>query len=279
MSHQARERPPRDGANRDASDSRAYVPGYPVSSKVALRSRIQNRPLPRSDRRHLDTGGRDVLVIRLRRVPKNRENCPATHFNATGSSRHRRGFPGRRRAAARRGRPRRDQHAAAGRRGRREPGTRPLLLRLDGRALRPGARALHRAARRAPARDVRGRRAVHREVAHGVALPAGGPRRRLLEDLDGASGAVLEPPRPAPARRARERGVARRAARGVRARRDAGVRTRRGRVPGRGARRDDDDLRPGLCARAPRGDRRGPRSSCSTGSSAGSSGSSERESR
>ena len=40
---------------------------------------------------------------------------------------------------------------------------------------------------------------VHREVAHGVALPGGGPRRGLLEDLDGASGAVLEPPGPAPA--------------------------------------------------------------------------------
>ena len=73
-----------------------------------------------------------------------------------------------------------------------------------------------------------------------------------------------------PRDRAGERRVARGAPRRVRGRGE-GVRPRRRGVPGRGARRDDHDLRPGLRARAPGGDRRGARASCSTGSSAGSS--------
>ena len=55
--------------------------------------------------------------------------------------------------------------------------TRPLLLRLDGGAAPAGARALHRPAHRAPARHVRPRRALHREVADGDALPRRGPPR------------------------------------------------------------------------------------------------------
>ena len=81
-----------------------------------------------------------------------------------------------------------------------------------------GARAVHRAADRAPARDVRGRRPVHREVAYRLALPGGGYRGGLPEDLDGAAGPLLEPPGAAPADRAGERRVARGPARGFRAR-------------------------------------------------------------
>ena len=74
-------------------------------------------------------------------------------------TRDRAGAARRRRAAARRGRRGRDHDAARRRGGRREPRPRPLLLRLGGAAARARARALHRAADRAAAADVRGRRA------------------------------------------------------------------------------------------------------------------------
>ena len=63
-----------------------------------------------------------------------------------------------------------------GSRGRGQSRPRPLLLRLDGGAVRPGARAVHRPLDRAPTGDVRGRSPLRREVADGVALPGAGPR-------------------------------------------------------------------------------------------------------
>ena len=108
-------------------------------------------------------------------------------------------------------------HDAAGRRGgRREPRPRPLLLRLGGAAARARARALHRAADRAAAADVRGGHAVSREVADGDGLPRRGSS--VPEDLVRAAGAVLEPARAPRAARTGARRVARRPERGVCAR-------------------------------------------------------------
>src|SRR5256885_2909489 len=89
-----------------------------------------------------------------------------------------------------------------------------------------------------------------------LALPGGGPRGRLPKGVEGPPAFFGEPPRPASASSPREQRVAECAARGVRTR-GGGVRPRRGRLPGRGARRDDHDLRAGLRARAAGGNRRG----------------------
>ena len=123
-------------------------------------SRVPRVRPPRSDARRLEDReralGADVTEPRAEDL---------------GASGRRGGAPRRRRAAARRGRLRRHHDAPARRGGRRQPRPRPLLLRLEREPARAGARALHRAADRAPARPVRGRRPVPREVAHRDALP------------------------------------------------------------------------------------------------------------
>ena len=89
-----------------------------------------------------------------------------------------------------------------------EPRPRPLLLRIDGRSDDANLRAVHRAADRPAANDVRSGCAVPPEVAHGDELPGRGSGRRLPEGMDGVAGARLESARDARARRRDDRRVA-----------------------------------------------------------------------
>ena len=89
-----------------------------------------------------------------------------------------------------------------------EQRARPLLLRLGREPARARARAVHGAADREAAGDVRRpRRALRREVADGDALP--GRRPRVPEGLVRAAGALLEPARAPGAGRPRARRMAR----------------------------------------------------------------------
>ena len=143
------------------------------------RASTVGRPLPRVRPPRADAGRME-----------DRERAVARHVSAVAPktaarSRRRGGAPRRRRAAARGRGPRRHHHPPARRGGRRQPRPRALLLRLQREPAGARARALHREADRAPARAVRGRRPVHREVAHRDAPP--GRRRRRATRRSGSS--------------------------------------------------------------------------------------------